>query len=397
MVIDDTTLDLTRPTRARVLVVDDQPENCNLLRCLLEAKGMLVETVFNGRAALESIQQRPPDTILLDLIMPEMDGFDLCRRLKGDTDTCHIPIIIVTGVNDRNAFVRIVDAGADDVLTKPFDRGLLLARLRNALKMKRLHDLSVAHQHELEERVQERTQEIKRTRQVAVFSLAKLAESRDTETGDHLERIRAYVKELSGELALLPKYREIITEDFIQEIYDSSPLHDIGKVGIPDQILLKPGQLTEEEFEIMKKHTLIGGDTLRAADAEAGQHSFLAMGKDIAYYHHERWDGTGYPFGAGGREIPLAARIVALADVYDALCSKRPYKEPFSHEKAAAIIRAGRGKHFDPEIVDAFDRCAARFDIIRDSLQASYFTPLEILTRQMEHFDAANAPLHVHR
>ncbi|MCX5757704.1 MAG: HD domain-containing protein [Candidatus Hydrogenedentes bacterium] len=205
--------------------------------------------------------------------------------------------------------------------------------------------------------MRERMAQVLRTQQVAVFSLAKLAESRDTETGAHLERIRSYARLIGTELAQRGHYREMLTPDFIEEIYHSSPLHDIGKVGILDEILLKPGRLTTEEFEVMKTHTLIGGDTLRAADIEAGPESFLAMGRDIAYYHHERWDGNGYPFGRCRTEIPIEARIVAVSDVYDALSSKRPYKVAFTHEKSKGIIVEGRGTFFDPAIVDAFLAC----------------------------------------
>ena len=197
--------------------------------------------------------------------------------------------------------------------------------------------------------------------------------------------MRSYARELCKEMVRLPKYRDTYGEDFVEEIYKSTPLHDIGKVGIPDRILLKPGKLTDEEFEIMKRHSMIGGDTLKAADIEAGRDSFLAMGRDIAYYHHEKWNGTGYPFKLEGEAIPLCARIAALADVYDALSSRRPYKEPFSHEKSKAIILEGRSSHFDPDVVDAFLAKEERFVAIREHFQGEgRLSPIQELVGSLE-------------
>lgn len=337
-----------------ILVVDDLPENVQVLSGFLVPLGYRVCASFSGEEALSRVQECPPDIILLDLVMPGMSGFEVCRRLKRSPETRHIPVIIITGLSDKEANVKAVEAGADDFLIKPFDRVLLEARIRSSLKSKVLQDRVLKYQRELEQRVKERTRQVELTQQVAVFSLAKLAESRDTETGEHLDRMRTYAREIALELLTRDDFRGVIDEAFVEQLYLSSPLHDIGKVGIPDKILLKPGKLTPEEFDIMKTHSLIGGDTLRAADIEAGQDSFLAMGRDIAYYHHERWDGTGYPFGLEKEEIALPARIVALADVYDALSSRRPYKEAFSHEKSKGIIVEGRGKQFDARIVDAF-------------------------------------------
>jgi len=290
-----------------------------------------------------------------------MDGFEVCRRLKEDRETHHIPVIIVTGVPEKEANVRALEAGADDFLVKPFDSVILAARIRSSLRAKMLRDQAIAYQGQLltdnetlEARVRERTVQVTRTQEVAVFSIAKLAESRDPETGAHLERMRAYAREIARELVRRGFGEAADSPRFPDQIYLSSPLHDIGKVGIPDRILLKPGKLTGQEFEIMKTHSVIGGDTLRAADLEAGPDSFLAMGRDIAYYHHERWDGKGYPKGLAGTSVPLAARITAVSDVYDALTSKRPYKEPFSHQRSKDIILEGQGTQFDPEVVDAF-------------------------------------------
>jgi len=351
-------------TEKQVLVVDDFVENTRILQAFLGTKGYAVTCASSGQEALDRVASEPPDIILLDLIMPGMDGFEVCQRLKQSPDTRHIPVIIVTGLHEREANIRALESGADDFIVKPFDALLLDARIRNSLRAKTLQDQIIlcqkqleAQNQALEQRVRERTSQVLRTQQVAVFSLAKLAESRDTETGAHLERIRSYARMIATELARRGEYTGALTPDFIDEIYHSSPLHDIGKVGIPDGILLKPDRLTPEEFDFMKTHTSIGGDTLRAADIEAGRESFLAMGRDIAYFHHERWDGKGYPKGLQGTDIPLAARIVAVSDVYDALSSKRPYKEAFSHEKSKSIIVEGRGTAFEPCIVDAFLAC----------------------------------------
>ncbi len=352
-----------------ILIVDDLPENAQLLSRFLAPLGFHVYAAYSGKEALDFVNTTPPDVILLDLMMPGMNGFEVCQRLKQSASTRHIPVIIITGLTDREANVKAVAAGADDFLIKPFDRVLLEARIATSLKTKLLQDKILEYQHELEQRVRERTQQVELTQQVTVFSLAKLAESRDTETGDHLERIRLYARVLATHLLETEQYTDTITPAFIEQIYQSSPLHDIGKVGIPDAILLKPGKLTSDEFEMMKKHTLIGGDTLRAADIEAGQNSFLAMGRDIAYYHHEKWDGSGYPFGLSGEAIPLAARIVAVADVYDALSTKRPYKKAFSHEKSKEILLEGKGKHFAPDMIDSFLHCEDEFIGIRTSLE----------------------------
>jgi putative two-component system response regulator len=357
-----------------ILVVDDLEENVRLLQHFLEPKGYRVQCAYTGQQALGSVEASPPDCILLDLVMPGMDGFEVCTRIKEDPATRHIPIIILTGLSAVEANIRALEAGADDFLIKPIDSILLDARIRNSLRAKLLQDRIIQYQRQLElynetleARIRERTAMVERTQQVTIFSLAKLAESRDNETGEHIDRMRCYARELALELGTWPKYENEITGKYVENLYLSSPLHDIGKVGIPDGILLKPGKLTQEEFEIMKAHTVIGGDTLKAADVEAGDNSFLSMGRDIAYYHHEKWNGSGYPFNIGGTEIPLAARIVALGDVYDALTSRRPYKEAFSHEKSRAIILEGRATHFDPDVVDAFLAREERFIEIRRS------------------------------
>jgi len=363
---------------AQILIVDDIRENAQLLLALVKARGYMAKAVYGGKEALAEVEARAPDLILLDLVMPGINGIEVCQRLKQSSDTRHIPVIIITGATDREANVHALEAGADDFLVKPFDAVRLEARIRSSLRAKRLQDQILlyqrqleAHNQHLERCVRERTALLERTQQAAVFSLAKLSESRDVETGAHLDRIRLYVREAALQIAASGGHREVIDDEFVGMLYLSSPLHDIGKVGIPDSILLKPGRLTPDEFEIMKTHAVIGGETLRAADAEAGSGSFLAVGRDIAFYHHERWDGAGYPEGLPGEHIPLAARIVAIADVYDALSSKRPYKEAWPHEKAVQTIAEERGTQFDPVVVDAFLAREGAFRQIRNALHES--------------------------
>ncbi|MFP4173362.1 MAG: HD domain-containing phosphohydrolase [Candidatus Hydrogenedentota bacterium] len=361
---------------ATILVVDDLEENVHFLTKVLQPKGYRVYPAYDGEEALAAVAKYAPDIILLDLMLPKLGGLEVCRRLKADSGTYHIPIVVITGVSERDTNLEAIDVGADEYLVKPVDAPMLHARIRSCLRAKSLQDQVIEYQHKLEEanhnleeRIRERTRQLERTQHVTVFSLARLAESRDTETGEHLSRIRRYVQVLAQQLAESSEYAEVIDEAFLRELFHSSPLHDIGKVGIPDQILLKPGKLTHEEFEIMKLHAVIGGDTLKAADIEAGKDSFLSMGRDIAYYHHEKWNGKGYPSGLKGTEIPLAARIVALCDTYDALTSRRPYKEAFTHEFAKEIIVPERGEQFDPAIVDAFLAVEHRFHAIQQALR----------------------------
>ncbi|MBI1318887.1 MAG: response regulator [Candidatus Hydrogenedens sp.] len=346
---------------ARILIVDDVPDNIKLLRALLEIDGHTVTGAENGHDALQAVSTNPPDIILLDLVLPDITGFEICERVKTDPRTGNIPIIVISGMGDRDTNLRAFECGADEFLSKPFDRTLLKARIQNTLRNKRLNDALQASNADLERRVALRTEEIRRARLATVSSLARLAGTRDNETGNHVKRVANYCVFIAEDLAAAGNHPEI-TDSFIVELSDSSPLHDIGKVGIPDAILLKPGKLTETEFEIMKQHTLIGGETLRRAHEEAGdEDGFLRMACEITFYHHEKWNGSGYPFGLEGDAIPLSARICALADVYDALSSLRPYKEPFPHERCRAIIEEGRGTHFDPDIVDAFLRCEDKF------------------------------------
>ncbi|MGK7345649.1 MAG: HD domain-containing phosphohydrolase [Candidatus Nitrospinota bacterium M3_3B_026] len=347
-----------------ILIVDDNEDSIVLYESIISSRGYRVITAGDGEEALEKLKaaEGGVDLVLSDIMMPKIDGLGLARRIKSDPDARHIPVILLTaGKREREDMAGGLDVGADDYLVKPVDTVELMARLRSHLRVKKLQDeLTLANRRlaemndNLEQLVEERTVEIMLTRNAAIFGLAKIAERRDPETGGHLERIREYTRALAIQMRKAPRFRDVIDDDFIVNIYQSSPLHDVGKVGIPDSILLKPGKLTPEEFEIMKTHSTIGGDSLAAAERSFAGDSFLSMGRDIAYYHHERWNGKGYPKGLEGDEIPLAARIMALADVYDALVSKRVYKEAMSHEEARKIILGEEGEHFDPDIVAAF-------------------------------------------
>jgi putative two-component system response regulator len=332
---------------ARVLLVDDNSTNLQLLLETLEGLGYKLLIAKNGKTALAIAQKAKPSLILLDIMMPEMDGYEVCRRLKADENTSQIPIIFITALADQEDEAKGLGMGAVDYITKPINPELVRARVRIHLELKQYQD-------HLENLVKERTRRLALTQAVTIESLATLAEYRDPETGGHIKRTQNYVKALAVHLKNHRRYRDKLNDETIELLYLSAPLHDLGKVGVPDHILLKAGKLTDEEFEEMKKHTVYGHDALLITEQKLGADTFLQYAREIAYTHQEKWDGSGYPSGLKGEEIPLGGRLMALADVYDALISKRVYKPPFSHEKAVQIILEGKGQHFDPELVDAF-------------------------------------------
>lgn len=332
---------------ARVLLVDDNTTNLQLLHETLDGLGYKLLIAKNGKTALAIAKKARPSLILLDIMMPEMDGYEVCRRLKADEDTSHIPVIFITALADQEDEAKGLGMGAVDYLTKPINPGLVRARVRNHLELKQYQD-------HLENLVKERTRRLALTQAVTIESLATLAEYRDPETGGHIKRTQNYVKALAVHLKDHPRYRDELNDETIELLYLSAPLHDLGKVGVPDHILLKAGKLTDEEFEEMKRHTVYGHDALLITEQKLGEDTFLRLAREIAYTHQEKWDGSGYPLGLKGYAIPLAGRLMALADVYDALISKRVYKPPFPHEKAVQIIVEGKDQHFDPDLVDAF-------------------------------------------
>ncbi|NQT40304.1 MAG: response regulator [Planctomycetes bacterium] len=317
----------------RVLAVEDDCVSAEILENSLKHFGFEVTTAKNGREAFELIRTGRYRLVVSDWEMPEMNGVELCRQIRQRQWSSYIYVILVTSHNEVGSVVEGLNAGADDFLAKPFQPEELRVRLRTGERILSLE-----------------------SRDVVIFALAKLAESRDPETGAHLERMREYCRILGEELSRWDKFRHDVDGQYVQLLYLTSPLHDIGKVGIPDRVLLKPGRLTPEEFEIMKQHAVIGGSTLDAAARAYPEAQFLTMAREIALTHHERYDGTGYPRSLHGEEIPLCGRITAVADVYDALTTRRVYKPAISHETAREMIIEGRGTQFDPDVIEAFLR-----------------------------------------
>ena len=342
----------TKPT---VLIVDDTPANLQLMNDLLEDR-YETRIANNGDRALKAALQEPkPDLILLDIMMPGMDGYEVCRRLKADPATAHIPVIFLTAKAQVEDEQLGFDVGCVDYITKPISPPITLARVKMQLTLKAAADFLRDKADFLDAEVQKRTREVRVVQDVTVMAMASLAETRDNETGNHIRRTQNYVRTLALRLREHGKFRAFLDDATIETLYKSAPLHDIGKVGIPDAILLKPGKLTPEEFDVMKTHTTLGRDAILAAEKLIDEPtSFLTLAREIAYCHQEKWDGSGYPQGLKGESIPVSARLMAIADVYDALISKRVYKPPFPHEKAVEIIREGRDRHFDPIITDAF-------------------------------------------
>ncbi len=331
-----------------VLVVDDVAENIDVLAGTL-ADDYEIKVALNGKDALNIACSRPyPDLILLDIIMPGMDGYEVCQKLKSNTGIQDIPVIFLTAMTDEKDEARGLELGAVDYVTKPFNSELVKKRIKNHLELKLYRD-------HLERLVKARTRDLVHTQDVTIETMGTLAEFRDPETGGHIKRTQNYIKMLAQALKDHPKYRAVLDDATIAILYKSSPLHDIGKVGIRDTILLDPGKLTNKQFDEMKKHSLYGRDVILNNEKKLGEIPFLQLAKEIAYTHHEKWDGSGYPQGLKGDQIPVSGRLMAVVDVYDALISKRVYKPPFSHDTAIRIIKQGRASHFDPDIVDAFE------------------------------------------
>ncbi len=357
---------------ANILIVDDQGLNRQILAKLVADLGHHSIQAENGSVALNQLRANKVDIVLCDVMMPVMTGYQLLECMKADEELRHIPVVMVSALDEMQSITHCIELGADDYLPKAFNPVLLKARLNGCLAKKDFHDQEEQHRkeierynHELEERVREQVNEIASTQLALIFALANLAESRDPDTGEHLERMRQYAHVLATRISGFPKYKKLIDDAYIEDLFVAAPLHDIGKVGIPDRILQKPGKLTSEEFDIMKTHALIGATTLRRVDEKHPGNNFLKMGIDLAESHHEKWDGSGYPHGLSGNDIPLAGRILALADVYDALTSKRCYKDAMSHEKSKEILLEGKGTHFDPDVVDAFVDSEETFFSIR--------------------------------
>lgn len=340
--------EIERARAPSIVIVDDAPENLKVLTGMLQGQGYEVRPVTSGESAIRAIRNKPPELILLDINMPDMNGYEVCETIKSDPLLRDIPIIFISALTETMDKVRAFSVGGVDYITKPFQMEEVNARVKTHLKLQLLLT-------NLEAVVSSQISEITESQTATILAMARLAQSRDDNTGTHLERVQGYCRLLAQGLRNMPRYLPIIDERFINLIYEASALHDIGKVGIPDHILLKPGKLAQEEFEIMKGHTVIGASTLEAVLFSYPQNEFVEMGIQVARWHHEKWDGTGYPDGLFGEAIPIPARIMALADVYDALKSERCYKRAFDHEECCRIIIEESGKLFDPEIVAVFN------------------------------------------
>ena len=326
-----------------ILVVDDERVARRAAAFTLEQAGYQVTMAQDGREALDILAQGQHRLVVTDWQMPGMNGLELCRAIRANQCAGYIYCILLTGRVQPEETIEGLAAGADDYVHKPFNPAELILRVNIGRRIVGLE-----------------------MRELTIFTLAKLAESRDPETGEHLQRVRNYCRVIARHLQATPKFRQQVSDDFVGLIYQTSPLHDIGKVAIPDRVLLKPGRLTPDEFEIMKTHTVRGAETLEAALKQYPGTSFLEMARDVTLFHHEKYNGNGYPRGLAGDDIPLCARIIALADVYDALTSKRVYKEAFSHARAKTIIVEETGKHFDPAMVEAFLANEQQFVSLRE-------------------------------
>jgi response regulator RpfG family c-di-GMP phosphodiesterase len=354
----------------RVLIVDDEPPNRRLIRKVLETDDLVCREAADGREALRCAGADPYDLVLLDIDMPLLPGTEVLRQLREHPPTPHLKIIMISGRATGDEMARMMRGGADDYLSKPFSMVQLLERVRAALRLKAAQDRSdnlyrslLAVNRELEQGLLARDSDLIQARSALVLSLAELVALRDAETGAHLRRLQHYCRSLAEHGAALPAFAGQIDSSFIELLECCAPLHDIGKVGVPDHILLKPGRLTDEERLVMQRHTVIAGETLRKVAQQHGfATAFLQMAVEIARHHHERFDGTGYPDRLAGSAIPLAARILAVADVYDALRSKRVYKPPMSHADAVRIMTQEDQGHFDPALLGAFLRCAPQFE-----------------------------------
>ncbi len=362
-----------------VLVVDDTPDNLTLMSALLRDT-YRVKVANRGDKANKIAQSaQPPDLILLDIMMPEMDGYDVCRVLKADEATRGIPVIFLTAKMALEDEQKGLAAGAVDYITKPVFPPIVLARVAAQLALKanadflRVRNDFLRDKNDyLEQEVARRTQEVMAVQDVTILAMTSLAETRDSDTGNHIRRTQHYVRALAQHLKTHPRFASHLGDAAIELLFKSAPLHDIGKVGIPDRILLKPGQLTADEFEIMKTHTTLGFEAIEHAEQALGTRvEFLRIAKEIALSHQEKWDGSGYPQGLAGDDIPISARLMAVADVYDALISERVYKHALPHDQAVAIIFQGRGAHFDPDMADAFVEIQSEMQAIAERFSDS--------------------------
>lgn len=368
-----------------ILVTDDDLWQQKLIEVTLSGMGYRIITAADGEKALSLVTQHMPDVILLDIQMPKKNGFEVLAEVKQNATTRGIQVVMVTGSEENEARAKALELGADDFLIKPVDRVLLKARIQSSVKLKAYYDHLKTYQQHLEAEVDEKTRQLreafdqlKESSLETIFRLARAAEYKDEDTGDHILRMSHSSEALAEGLGLDKKHRDMI-------LY-ASPMHDVGKIGIPDRILLKPGRLDPEEWEIMKNHTIFGARILEGSSSEIVQ-----LAEVIALTHHEKWDGSGYPQGLNGREIPLEGRIVAVADVFDALLSVRPYKKAFPLDQALDILKQGRGAHFDPDVLDVF---FTRLDRILEIQKTAGATGFQNNEYSRHHFFDAENKIH---
>lgn len=346
--------------KKHVLVIDDNITNLKIAEKTLK-DFYKVTLLVSAAQTFKFLEKNKPDLILLDINMPNIDGYETIKKIKENTDLVNIPVIFLTAQIDDESEVKGIELGAVDFIRKPFVPQSMLSRIKLHLEVK-------GYKEELEGMVREKTEMIEHLQDVMILSLAELVECRDENTGGHVKRTAKYVEILTEALIEENTYEEILTPEYANDLIRSAPLHDIGKIGINDATLLKAGSLDQDEFEFMKQHTTLGVKALQKMIDETNSESFLYIAKDMAHYHHEKWNGRGYPAGLVGEEIPVCARIMAIGDVYDALTTKRPYKEPFTHEEAIEVIISGKGTSFDPKIVDVFERVHNKFLLAKEEI-----------------------------
>ncbi|MDD5223658.1 MAG: response regulator [bacterium] len=358
-----------KPLGRSVIVVDDELDNLKVLTRILRTQGHRVRPISEGELALESARSDPPDLVILDIKMPGMNGYEVCREMKKDERLKDIPVLFLSGMGGIEDKVEGFRAGGVDYIIKPFQLEEVRARVETHLKIRQLQVELEYKNHHLQDLVREQVRKITDAQMATIFALAKLADSRDPVTGRHIERVAALSWLLAAHLGATSLSHGGADSEYAEYISQASAMHDIGKVGVRDQVLLNPGPLTPEEFEEMKVHTTLGAGTLKAVMDKHPGNMFLNMGMEIALSHHEKWDGTGYPQGLSGNKIPFPARIVAVADVYDALCSRRAYRSALDHEQACAQVLDGSGKHFDPQVIVAFRKIKDEFRKIYEKMK----------------------------
>lgn len=340
-----------------ILVIDDNVINLKFAEKTLRPY-YKVSLLISGAQTLKFLSKNKPDLILLDINMPDMDVYETIKIIKLNQNLENVPVIFLSALTYSESEVRGLELGAVDFINKPFVPQSMLSRVKMHLELSE-------YKKELESKVSEKTEMVEYLKNAMMLSLAELVECRDENTGGHVKRTAEYARILTEEIVEAGLYSDILTPEYIKDIVRSAPLHDIGKIGINDGTLLKITSLDNDEFEYMKKHVELGSQSLQKMINETGEESFLYIAKDMAHYHHENWDGTGYPEGLKGEDIPISARIMAIADVYDALTTKRPYKEPFTHEMTVKLIIDGKGKGFDPRIVDVFEEIHYKFELVK--------------------------------